>query len=143
MIILYNLVLQIKNVEKDPTKSEKEDEQWNINNKILLESYEEEEISKEVYNEDVNYNYSEKNQNFYNSLDDEGVHILENAMEAMQVDLAGGKKRRSYGESSVKSEEERERHTRTVGQWPLEREDYEPSYTSGGYMYMGSKSRIF
>lgn len=90
----------------------------------------------------MNYNDSEKNPNFYNSLDDEGVHNLENAMEAIQVDLARGKKRRSYGESLVKSEGERERHTRPIGQWPLEREIMNP-HTSGGYKYMGSKSRIF
>lgn len=54
------------------------------------------------------------------------MHNLENAMEAMQVDSAGEKKRRSYGESLVKSEGERERHTRPVGQWPLEREIMNP-----------------
>lgn len=70
------------------------------------------------------------------------MHNLENAMEAIQVDLARGKKRRSYGESLVKSEGERERHTRPIGQWPLEREIMNP-HTSGGYKYMGSKSRIF
>jgi hypothetical protein len=77
-----------------------------------------------------------------NSLDDEGVHNLDNATEAMEVDI-GKSKRARYGESSVKNEGERERPSRVAGNWPLEKEDYPYNYIPGQYAYMRSKRREF
>jgi hypothetical protein len=62
-----------------------EEEKWDINNNILLESYEEEE--EEKYNSDI-FNDSDNNIDF---LDDESIHNLENATEAMEVELGKGK----------------------------------------------------
>ena len=76
-------------------------------------------------------------------LDDEILHNLDNAMEAMEVDLGGHKIRRGYGESSVKREGERERPTRSAGKWPPEKDDYQPTYIPGQYTFMGSKRRGF
>jgi hypothetical protein len=64
------------------------------------------------------------------SLDDEGIHNLENAIEAMEVDFERLKRAR-YGESSVKNEGERERPSRVPGNWHLEKEDYPYNYISG------------
>jgi hypothetical protein len=44
-----------------------------------------------------------------NSLDDEEIHNLENATEAMKVDI-GESKRARYGESSVKMKEKGKDH---------------------------------
>jgi hypothetical protein len=77
-----------------------------------------------------------------NSLDDEGVHNLDNATEAMEVDI-GKSKRARYGESSVKNEGERERSSRVAGNWPPEKEDYPYNYIPGQYAYMVSKRREF
>jgi hypothetical protein len=121
-----------------------EEEQWDINNKLLLESYEEEEIElmEEMMIEDENYDDSEQNSDFYNSLDDVGLHNFDNAMEAMEVE-SSNKRRKGYGESSVKRDEERERPTRSAGQWPPEKDDYQPTYITGQYRYMGTKRRDF
>uniref|UniRef100_A0A453HM05 Uncharacterized protein n=1 Tax=Aegilops tauschii subsp. strangulata TaxID=200361 RepID=A0A453HM05_AEGTS len=120
-----------------------EEEQWEINNKLLLESYEEEEeLIKEMWLEDERYDDSEQNSNFYNSLDDVGLHNLDNAMEAMEVENRG-KRRTGYGESFVKREGERERPTRSAGQWPPEKDDYQPMYIPGQYRYVGTKRRDF
>ena len=91
--------------------------------------------------EDERYDDSEQNSDFYNSLDDVGLHNLDNAMEAMEVE-SSGKRRRGYGESSVKREGERERPTRTAGQWPPEKDDYQPTYIPGQYRYMVLKEEI-
>ncbi|XP_044435788.1 uncharacterized protein [Triticum aestivum] len=133
----------IKNkAESHKEKAISEDDQWDINNKLLLESYEEEEEPWDEY-DDKNYIDSEQNADFINSLDDESLHNLENAMEAMEVDLGGHKRRRGYGESSVKREGERERPTRSAGKWPPEKDDYQPTYIPGQYTFMGSKRRGF
>jgi hypothetical protein len=58
-----------------------------------------------------------------NYLDDEGIHNLDNAIEAMEVDF-GRLKRARYGESSIKNEGERERSSRVAGNSPPEKEDY-------------------
>ncbi|XBH61658.1 hypothetical protein VPH35_116055 [Triticum aestivum] len=63
-------------------------------------------------------------------------------MEAMEVENSG-KRRRGYGESSVKREGERERPTRSTGQRPPEKDDYQPTYIPGQYRYMGTKRRDF
>lgn len=102
-------------VDKDhKNKAVSEEEQWDINNKLLLESYEEDEdLIRESQFEDKNYNDSEQNNDFINSLDEESIHNLENAMEAMEVE-SGNKRRRGYGETSVKNKGERERSTRSA-----------------------------
>ena len=145
-IINKNSVVNNNNKDKNIIQKEEivsEEEQWDINNKLLLESYEEEEeLIKEMWLEDERYDDSEQNSDFYNSLDDVGLHNLDNAMEAMEVE-SSGKRRRGYGESSVKREGERERPTRTAGQWPPEKDDYQPTYIPGQYRYMGTKRRDF
>ena len=96
----------------------------------------------EIYNEQQAADDAEQYDDFIDSLDDIGLHNLENAMEAMEIDAGKGKRRR-YGESSVKSEGERERPTRVSGKWPPEKEEYPYNYIPGQYAYMGSKRREF
>jgi hypothetical protein len=57
--------------------------------KILLDSFEEEEeeFINEAIKEIFDYDVSEQLKDFLNSLDDEGMHNLENATEAMEVDF--------------------------------------------------------
>jgi hypothetical protein len=62
---------------------------------------------KEIFD----YDASEQLKDFMNSLDDEGIHNLDNATEAMEVDFEKLKRAR-YGESSVKNEGEMERPSR-------------------------------
>ena len=138
-----NMVLKDKDVDnknKNSDQSHKnkdisEEEQWDINNKLLTESYEEEEeLMKEILIEEENYDASEEYNDFINSLDDIGLHNLENAMEAMEVENNSSKRRRStYGETSVKREGEKERPTRSAGKWPPENGDFQPSYIPGQY----------
>jgi hypothetical protein len=81
-----------------------EDEQWEINEKILSDNFEEkveEEFINEAIKEIFDYDALEQLKDFMNSLDDEGIHNLDNATEAMDVDF-GKSKRARYGESSVK-----------------------------------------
>jgi hypothetical protein len=105
--------------------------------KIILDSFEEEEeFINEATKEIFDYYASEQLKNFMNSLDDEGIHNLENATEAMKVDF-GRLKRARYGESSIKNEGEREMPSRVAGNWPPEMEDYPYNYISGQYAYMG------
>jgi hypothetical protein len=129
---------------KDKEKQSNEDEQWDINEKILVDSFkeEEEEFINEAIKEMFDYDASEQLKDFINSLDDEGIHNLENATEAMELDV-GKSNRVRYGESSVKNEGERERPSRVAGNWPPEKEDYPYNYTPGQYAYMGSKRREF
>ena len=141
--------IETKNMDKnnDNTHNHKnkaicEEEQWDINNKILTESYEEEEeLIKEAMLEEEVYDYSEENSYFLNSLDEVGLHNLDNAMEAMEVESS--KRKRVFGETSVKREGERERPTRAAGQWPPEKDDFQPTYIPGQYKHMGSKRRDF
>ena len=136
-----------KNKNNDAAQSSKnkelcEEEQWDINNKILTESYEEEEeLMKEFWSENEACDNSEENSYFLNSLDEIGLQNLDNAMEAMEMESS--KRKRVFGETSVKREGERERPTRAAGQWPPEKEDFQPTYISGQYRHMGSKRRDF
>uniref|UniRef100_A0ACD5VBJ1 Uncharacterized protein n=1 Tax=Avena sativa TaxID=4498 RepID=A0ACD5VBJ1_AVESA len=74
--------------------------------------------------------------------DEVGLHNLENAMEAMEVENSK-RKISTYGETSVKREGERERSTRSAGKWPPEKDDFQPSYIPEQYRYMGTKRRNF
>jgi hypothetical protein len=85
--------------------------------KILSDSFkekEEEEFINEVIKEIFDYDASEQLKNFMNSLDDEGIHNLDNATEVMEVDF-GKSKRARYGESFVKNEGKMERPSRASG----------------------------
>jgi hypothetical protein len=94
-------------------KQNNEDEQWKINEKILADNFEEEEFINEATKEIFDYNASEQLKDFMNSLDDEGIHNLDNATEAMEVDFRKSKRAR-YGESSVKMKERRRDHLEYV-----------------------------
>uniref|UniRef100_A0ACD5XL00 Uncharacterized protein n=1 Tax=Avena sativa TaxID=4498 RepID=A0ACD5XL00_AVESA len=135
-----------KNNNTDQSQKDKdisEEEQWDINNKLLTESYEEEEeLMKEMWIENERYDEAEEYNDFINSLDEVGLHNLENAMEAMEVENSK-RKRSTYGETSVKREGERERSTRSAGKWPPEKDDFQPSYIPEQYRYMGTKRRNF
>src|SRR5512143_512981 len=63
-------------------------------------------------------------------------------MEAMEVDLGTGKRKR-YGEGTVKNEGERERPARAAGKWPPDREEFSYNYIPGQYRHMGTKRRDF
>src|SRR6266540_4800537 len=103
--------------------------------KLLLESYEEKKLMSEPHIESENYDNTDQYNDFVNSLDDESLQNLENTMEAMEVDLGNNKRRRGgYGETSVKSEGERERSTRSAGKWPPEKDDYQPTNIPGQYI---------
>jgi hypothetical protein len=72
----------------DKEMQSNEDDQWDINEKLLLDSFEEEEeFINEAIKEIFDYDASEQLKDFMNSLDDEGIHNLENAIEAMKVDI--------------------------------------------------------
>jgi hypothetical protein len=120
----------------DKERQSNEDDQWDINEKLLLDSFEEEEFINEEIKEIFDYDASEQLKDFMNSLHDEEIHNLENAIEAMEVDI-GKSKRSRYVESSVKIEGERERPSRVAGHWPPEKEDYTYNYIQGQYAYMG------
>lgn len=68
-----------------------EEEQWDINNKILLESYQEDEVIEEVYAEENIYNNAKEYNDFINSLDSKNTRNLENGVEAI-VDVRSGNK---------------------------------------------------
>jgi hypothetical protein len=113
--------------------------------KILSDSFEEkeeEEFINEAIKEIFDYDASEQLKNFMNSLDNEGIHNLDNAANVMEVDF-GKSKRARYGESSVKNEGEMERPSRVPGNWPPEKDDYTYNYIPGQYAYMGTKRREF
>jgi hypothetical protein len=57
-------------------------------------------VIKEIFD----YDALEQLKDFMNSLDDEGIHNIDNATEPMEVDF-GKSKRARYGESSKKIEE--------------------------------------
>jgi hypothetical protein len=120
----------------DKERQSNEDDQWDINEKLLLDSFEEEEFINKEIKEIFDYDASEQLKDFMNSLHDEEIHNLENAIEAMEVDI-GKSKRSRYVESSVKIEGERERPSRVAGNWPPEKEDYTYNYIQGQYAYMG------
>ena len=111
-----------------------EEEQWDINNKLLIESYEEEEeLAKNMLLEDENNDNAEQYSYFINSLDDEGLHNLDNAMEAMDIDVKNKRKREGYAGEPSFTREERERPTRKAGNWPPEKDSYQPTYIPGQY----------
>jgi hypothetical protein len=129
----------------DKEKQSNEDEQRELNKKILSDSFEEKEEEKfinEAIKEIFDYDASEQLNNFMNSLDDEGIHNLENVIEAIEAYI-GKSKRARYGESSVKNEGERERPSRVARNWPPEKKDYPYNYIPGQYAYMRSKRREF
>jgi hypothetical protein len=112
---------------------------------IILDSFkekEEEEFINEAIKDIFDYDASEQLKDFINSLDDEGIHNLDNATEAMKVDF-GKSKRVRYGESSIKIEGEMERPSRVSGNWPPEKDDYPYNYIPCQYAYMGTKRREF
>jgi hypothetical protein len=121
-----NMIILVENkLEKinDKERQSNGDEQWDINEKILLDSFEEEEEEEfinEAIKEIFDYDASEQLNDIINSLDDEGIHNLENATEAMEVDF-GKIKRVRYGKSSIKNEGEMERPSRVSGNWPPEK----------------------
>jgi hypothetical protein len=132
-----------KNIDQSyKNKAISEEEQWDINNKLLTEIYEEEELMKEMLIEEENYDASEEYSDFINSQDDIGLHNLENAMEAMEVENSK-RKRTQYGSTSVKEEGPQERPSRSAGRWPPEKVDFQPSYILGQYRHMGTKGRDF
>jgi hypothetical protein len=64
-------------VQEHKDKDLSEEEQWDIINKLLTESYEEEEkLMKEMLAEEENYDASEEYSDFINSLDEVGLHNL-------------------------------------------------------------------
>jgi hypothetical protein len=88
MVILVENKLEEVN---DKEKQINEDEQWELNKKILSDSFEEkeeEEFINEAIKEIFDYDASEQLKDFMNSLDDEGIHNLDNATEPMEVDIA-------------------------------------------------------
>uniref|UniRef100_A0ACD5W3H8 Uncharacterized protein n=1 Tax=Avena sativa TaxID=4498 RepID=A0ACD5W3H8_AVESA len=93
-------------------------------------------VSRNIENELKYFGYK------YIHQDEVGLHNLENAMEAMEVENSK-RKRSTYGETSVKREGERERSTRSAGKWPPEKDDFQPSYIPEQYRYMGTKRRNF
>jgi hypothetical protein len=143
-----NMIILVENkLEKinDKERQSNGDEQWDINEKILLDSFEEEEEEEfinEAIKEIFDYDASEQLNDIINSLDDEGIHNLENATEAMEVDF-GKIKRVRYGKSSIKNEGEMERPSRVSGNWPPEKNNYPYNYIPGQYAYMGTKRREF
>jgi len=122
-----NIKIENKEVQE---KEISEEEQWEINNKLLSESYGEDE-EEEV--QDSSYNINQNTICISKSIDN---------IEAMELD-AGNKKRKGYGDTSVKNKGESERAHRTPGSWPPEK-DYNPyNYILGQYKYMGTKCRTF
>nr|AAP53052.1 retrotransposon protein, putative, Ty3-gypsy subclass [Oryza sativa Japonica Group] len=142
---------QIKRKEKDKYCKEEqnlgkilsEEEQWAENERLFLESYEEEiNLINEMENIENEIDNAEQYNDFINTLDEVGLHNLDNAMEAMEVDLGTGKRKR-YGEGTVKNEGERERPARAAGKWPPDREEFSYNYIPGQYRHMGTKRRDF
>nr|ABA98940.1 Zinc knuckle family protein [Oryza sativa Japonica Group] len=104
---------QIKRKEQDKHGKEEqnlgkilsEEEQWAENERLFLESYEEEiNLINEMENIKNEIDNAEQYNDFINTLDEVGLHNLDNAMEAMEVDLGTGKRKR-YGEGTVKTKE--------------------------------------
>jgi len=142
-----NIIINAKEKESNTDNKESvlnneenisEEEQWEINNKLLQESYEEEDEEINIENQTCNDNDS------IESIENKSLYNLNTAIEAMDIDLGKQKRKRDpYGESSVRSEGEFERPSRAYGQWPPEKEDYPYNYIPGQYKYMGSRRREF
>ncbi|RCV30606.1 hypothetical protein SETIT_6G108600v2 [Setaria italica] len=112
-----------------------EEDQWEINNKILLESYEEED-------EDIIEIHSSKSDSHILSLRNEELYNKDTAIEAMDIDPSPSKRRREQ-ERDIKIEGETDRPTRKPGNWPPEKEEPTYTYIPGQYKHMGSKRREF
>jgi hypothetical protein len=110
-----------------------EEEQWEINNKILQESYEEED-------EDIIEIGNNNSVNYMKSLEYVESHRKDNAIEAMEIDPSSSKRKRG---PEIKVEEGIERPTRNPGTWPPVKEESSYSYIPGQYTHMGSKRREF
>jgi hypothetical protein len=108
-----------------------EDEQWEINNKFLLESYVEED-------EDTIEICSNNSVALMNSIENKELH--KNNIEAMEIDLSSSKRRRG---PEIKIEEKQERPSRKLGIWPLEKEEPAYRYIPRQYKHMSSKRREF
>jgi hypothetical protein len=80
-----NMIILVENKPEEINDKERqndEDEQWEINEKILLDNFEEkeeEEFINEAIKEIFDYDVSEQLKDFMYSLDDEGIHNLNNA----------------------------------------------------------------
>jgi len=109
-----------------------EDEQWEINNKLLLESYEEED-------EDTIEICSNNSITIINPLENKELP-KNNAIEAMEIDPSTSKRRRG---PEIKIEGESERPTRKPGTWPPEKEEPAYRYIPRQYKHMGSKRKEF
>jgi hypothetical protein len=84
------ILVENKPEEINKAKQNNEDEQWEINEKILSDSFEEEEEEEfinEATKEIFDYDALEQLKDFMNSLDDEGIPNLDNATKAMEVDF--------------------------------------------------------
>jgi hypothetical protein len=83
------ILVENKPEEINKEKQNNEDEQWEINEKILSDSFEEEEeeFINEATKEIFDYDALEQLKDFMNSLDDEGIPNLDNATKAMEVDF--------------------------------------------------------
>uniref|UniRef100_K3ZF30 Uncharacterized protein n=1 Tax=Setaria italica TaxID=4555 RepID=K3ZF30_SETIT len=112
-----------------------EEDQWEINNKILLESYEEED-------EDIIEIHSSKSESHIHYLGNEELCNKDAAIEAMDIDPSPSKRRREQ-ERDIKIEGERDRPSRKPGNWPPEKEEPTYNYIPGQYKHMGSKRREF
>ncbi|XP_022680801.1 uncharacterized protein LOC105914517 [Setaria italica] len=112
-----------------------EEDQWEINNKILLKSYEEED-------EDIIEIHSSKSESHIHSLGNEELCKKDTAIEAMDIDPSPSKRRREQ-ERDIKIEGERDRSSRKPGNWPPEKEEPTYNYIPGQYKHMGSKRREF
>ncbi|RCV22542.1 hypothetical protein SETIT_4G228900v2 [Setaria italica] len=112
-----------------------EEDQWEINNKILLESYEEEAV-------DIIEIHSSKSESHIPSLGNEELFNKDTAIEAMDIDPSPSKRRREQ-ERDIKIEGERDRPSRKPGNWPPEKEEPTYTYIPGQYKHMGSKRREF
>ncbi|RCV34925.1 hypothetical protein SETIT_7G197200v2 [Setaria italica] len=106
-----------------------------INNKILLESYEEED-------EDIIEIHSSKSESHILSLRNEELYNKDTAIEAMDIDPSPSKRRREQ-ERDIKIEGETDRPSRKSGNWPPEKEEPIYTYIPGQYKHMGSKRREF
>ncbi|RCV37736.1 hypothetical protein SETIT_8G086700v2 [Setaria italica] len=112
-----------------------EEDQWEINNKILLESYEEED-------EDIIEIHNSKSDSHILSLRNEELYNKDTAIEAMDIDPSPSKRRREQ-ERDIKIEGETDRPSRKPGNWPPEKEEPTYTYIPGQYKHVGSKRREF
>ena len=120
---------KIKDIEDNDIS---EEEQWEINNKLLLESYEEED-------EDTIEICSNNSETLINPLENKELP-KNNAIEAMEIDPSSSKRRRG---PEIKIEGESERPTRKPGTWPPEKEEPAYRYIPRQYKHMGSKRKEF